>query len=65
MKHIGLTLILVVAAVIVGCGAKTGAAGAHAYGKAIPADMTVTTAKAILDNPQEWEGKDVLVAGKV
>ena len=66
MKYIGLTLILVVAAVVVGCGAKkAGAAKSNAYGKAIPVDMAVTTAKEILTNPQAWEGKDVLVAGKI
>jgi hypothetical protein len=66
MKYTGLTLILVVAAFVVGCGAKTGGtAKSNVYGKAIPADMAVTTAKEILTNPQAWEGKDVLVAGKI
>ena len=67
MKYIGLTLILAVAAVVIGCGAKTKAGGAksNAYGKAIPAEMAVTTAREILTNPQAWEGKDVLVAGKI
>jgi hypothetical protein len=66
MKYIGLTLILVVAAVVVGCGAKkAGAAKSNAYGKAIPVDMAVTTAREILTNPQAWEGKDVLVAGRI
>jgi hypothetical protein len=69
-KYIGLGLALVVAlgaiAVVVGCGSKTGGtAKSNAYGKAIPADMAVTTAKEILANPQAWEGKDVLVAGKI
>jgi len=32
---LGVTLLLV-AAVVVGCGAKTGAAKSNAYGKAIP-----------------------------
>jgi hypothetical protein len=62
---LGVTLLLAVA-VVVGCGAKTGGtAKSNAYGKAIPADMAVTTAKEILANPQAWEGKDVLVAGKI
>ena len=66
MKYITLGLVvLVVAAVLVGCGAKSGGAKSNVYGKAIPADMAVTTAKEILDNPQAWEGKDVLVAGKI
>ena len=66
MKYIGLTLILVVAAVVVGCGAKkAGAAKSNAYGKAIPVEMAVTTAREILTNPQAWEGKDVLVVGKI
>jgi hypothetical protein len=65
-KYIALGLALVVAAVVVGCGAKkAGTAKSNAYGKAIPADMAVTTAKEILSNPQAWEGKDVLVAGKI
>ena len=65
-KYIGLGLVLVVAAIIVGCGAKkAGTAKSNAYGKAIPADMAVTTAKEIIANPQAWEGKDVLVAGKI
>jgi hypothetical protein len=65
MKYLTLGLITLAAAVIVGCGAKTGAAKSSVYGKAIPPDMTVTTAKEILDNPQVWEGKDVLVAGTI
>ena len=63
MKYVALGLtVLVVAAVLVGCGAKkAGTAKSNAYGKAIPADMAVTTAKEILTNAQAWEGKDVLV----
>ena len=54
-KYIGLGLVLVVAAIIVGCGAKkAGTAKSNAYGKAIPADMAVTTAKEIIANPQAW-----------
>ena len=65
-KYMALSLALVVAAVVVGCGAKkAGTAKSNAYGKAIPADMAVTTAKEILTNPQAWEGKDVLVVGKI
>jgi hypothetical protein len=65
-KYIALGLAVLVAAVLVGCGARAGgAAKSKVYGKAIPKDMTVTSAKAILDNPQDWEGKDVLVAGKI
>jgi hypothetical protein len=65
-KYIALGLALVVAAVVVGCGAKkAGTAKSNAYGKAIPTDMAVTTAKEIVANPQAWEGKDVLVAGKI
>ena len=66
MKYVALGLtVLVVAAVLVGCGAKTGATKSNVYGKSIPADMAVTTAKEILTNPQAWEGKDVLVAGRI
>ena len=65
-KYIGLGLVLAVALAVVGCGAKTGgSAKSNAYGKVIPADMAVTTAKEILTNPQAWEGKDVLVAGRI
>jgi hypothetical protein len=65
-KYIALGLALVVAALVVGCGAKkAGTAKSNAYGKAIPADMAVTTSKEILTNPQAWEGKDVLVTGKI
>ncbi len=68
-KYIALgSVVLVVAAVVVGCGAKkTGSAKANsnAYGKAIPTDMAVTTAREIITNPQAWEGKDVLLAGKI
>jgi len=61
----GITLLLATA-FVVGCGAKTrGTAKSNAYGKAIPADMAVTTAREILTNAQAWEGKDVLVAGKI
>ncbi len=66
MKYIGLALILIVAAaVVIGCGTKSATASSKVYGKAIPADMAVTSAKEILANPQAWEGKDVLVAGKI
>lgn len=67
MKYVGLTLILVVvAAVVVGCGGgKPGTARTATYGKPIPADMAVTTAKEIVANPAAWEGKDVLVAGRI
>ncbi|MBM3332414.1 hypothetical protein FJY68_11305 [candidate division WOR-3 bacterium] len=62
---LGLTM-LVAAAAVVGCGGgKAGTAKSKAFGKAIPVDMTVTSAKAILDSPHAWEGKDVLVAGKI
>jgi hypothetical protein len=69
MKYRYITLGLVAAAaaaVIVGCGQRAGGTAKGAsYGKAIPADMAVTAAKEILTNPTAWEGKGVLVAGKV
>ena len=67
MKYFALGLVvLAVAAVLIGCGAKTGGtAKANAYGRAIPADMAVTAAKEILANPQAWDGKDVLVVGRI
>jgi len=46
-------------------GANQVAVKSYVYGKAIPGDMVVTMAKEILTNPQAWEGKDVLVAGKI
>jgi uncharacterized protein YdeI (BOF family) len=69
-KYLGIGLALVVAlaavAVVAGCGAKTGGTTqSNVYGKAIPSDMTVTTAREIAKDPQAWEGKDVLVAGKI
>lgn len=65
MKYIGLGLVLLVAVAIVGCRAVTDAAESNAYGKAIPADMAVTRAKDLQSNPAAFEGKDVLVSGKV
>ena len=65
-KYIGIGLALAITLAVVCCGGGAKAeAKSNAYGKAIPADMAVTTAKEILTNPQEWEGKDVLVAGKI
>ena len=65
MKYVALGLVIAVAAaMVVGCGGKAGVKSSG-YGKPIPADMAVTTAKEILTNPQMWEGKDVLVAGKI
>jgi len=66
-KYIALGLVVLVgAAVVVGCGAKKdGTTKSNAYGKPIPADMAVTTAKEILNNPQAWEGKDALVVGRI
>ena len=53
---------LLVASWATGCG---GAKKAVGYGRAIPADMKATTAAEILANPQAFEGRDVLVAGKI
>ena len=60
---IALNLLLI--AILVGCGAGNKAGSKAQYGKPIPADLAVTTAKQILDNPQNYEGKDVLVSGKI
>jgi len=57
--------VLVVAAIVIGCGAGARKAKASGFGKPIPADMPVTTARELNDNPQAFEGKEVLVAGKV
>jgi len=63
---LALAATFVVAAAVIGCGAKTTGAGKKGvFGKAIPADMVVTTAKEILTSPAAFEGKDVLVAGKI
>jgi len=67
MKYFTLGLVVAVVALLaIGCGGGTRAgAKSNAYGKAIPTDMAVTTAKEILTNPQAWEGKDVLVVGRI
>jgi hypothetical protein len=57
-------VLAVVAAALIGCGASTASRKAK-FGKAIPTDMAVTPAREILANPQSFEGKDVLVAGKI
>jgi len=53
---------LFVASWATGCG---GAKKAVRYGREIPADMMATTAAEILANPQAFEGRDVLLAGKI
>lgn len=45
-----------------GCGS---AKQAPVYGREIPSDMPVTTAAEILARPETFEGKDVLVSGKI
>lgn len=66
MKYLTLGLLLIaVAALVVGCGGGKAGTKTDSYGKAIPTDMAVTSAKEILDNPTAWEGKDVLVAGTI
>ena len=57
----GAALGLLFLVVMVGCAAKNNAK----FGKAIPADLSVTPAQQILDNPKDFEGKDVLVSGKI
>jgi len=58
-------LSLLLLAVLVGCGTKNKANARGTYGKPIPTDLAVTTTKQILDNPNDFEGKDVLVNGKI
>jgi uncharacterized protein YdeI (BOF family) len=53
---------LIAVVVLVGCGP---AAAKSQYGKAIPVDMAVTTAREIIANPRAFEGKDVVVSGKI
>lgn len=65
MRQFTLAMALVLVAAVIGCGAKAGAGKKAVFGQAIPAGMTVTTAKEILTNPAAFEGKDVLVAGKI
>ena len=48
-----------------GCGSgKAGGAKAQ-YGKPIPKEMTITESKTIADSPKDFEGKDVVVQGKI
>jgi len=56
---------LLLLAVLVGCGAKNKSGTKATFGKTIPTDLAVTTAKQIIDNPKDFEGKDVLVSGKI
>lgn len=60
-----LLTISVIAAVLafgmVGCKTNT----VSRYGKAIPTDAQVVPAKVILDNPAGFEGKEVVVTGKI
>lgn len=57
-------LLAAVVAVAAGCGG--GKAGKDdAYGRAIPADIAVTTAAAIHADPAAFEGQEVLVAGRI
>ncbi|MFO7651903.1 MAG: hypothetical protein R6X13_11255 [bacterium] len=66
MRYVTLGLaLLIVTALVAGCGGGKATAKADAYGKAIPADMAVTGARTILDDPAAFDGKDVLVAGKI
>ena len=66
MKRILIFSVLVVLSVALsGCGGgKAGGAKAQ-YGKPIPKDMVVTNTKTITANPKDFEGKDVLVQGKI
>jgi len=45
-----------------GCGS---AKQAPVYGREIPSEMPVTNAAEILTSPEAFEGKDVLVSGKI
>ncbi|MFO7675056.1 MAG: hypothetical protein R6X12_01880, partial [bacterium] len=62
----GVVLMMAVAVVAVatGCGgART--AKTETYGRAIPADIAVTTAAAIHADPAAFAGQEVLVAGRI
>lgn len=48
----------------IGCGGAS-KGKVDGYGRAIPADMAVTRAVDIHNDPQAFEGKDVLIAGKI
>jgi len=64
MKHIVFVMVvLLVLGTIVGCGSAS--AGKSAFGKPISADQAITSAKEIADSPKAFEGKDVLVKGKI
>lgn len=59
-----LVLLVAVLALIAGCGgAKT--TKTETYGRAIPADIAVTTAAAIHADPAAFEGQELLVAGRI
>ena len=65
MKRLIVSVLLVTAVlVIAGCGAKAGGSKAQ-FGKVIPKEMATTDAKTITDSPKDFEGKDVLVQGKI
>lgn len=64
MKYIGFGLAIVMMTTLAGCGGKGGSAGSK-YGKAIPTTMAATPAKDILAAPKDFEGKEVLVSGKI
>jgi uncharacterized protein YdeI (BOF family) len=60
-----ISTLFVLSVALSGCaGGKAGGAGAQ-YGKPIPKEMVVTSTGAITDNPKDFEGKDVLVQGKI
>jgi uncharacterized protein YdeI (BOF family) len=62
MKYITISIaVLLALTTLVGCGAKA----KTKYGKAIETDAQVVPAKEILDNPAAYDGKEVVVAGKI
>jgi hypothetical protein len=64
VKYAFAALVLAAALAASGCGTAR-KPRAEAYGKTIPADMAVTSAGDIVNNPQAYEGRDVLVAGTI
>ena len=68
MKYLAFGLVAVVVLVaVVGCGSGTSGATSSKgkFGQAIPVDMAMTPAKDVLAAPKDFEGKDVLVKGKI
>jgi hypothetical protein len=66
MRYLSIGAIVLASVLVAGWATGCGSAKqAPVYGREIPADMQVTTAGEILTSPEAFEGKDVLVSGKI